>query len=130
MNDEIETLLATDEAALATRWDRLQRWLRERFGKKEASIESILFLIGVQARGRGYEPKLEKDVKQRVIMEGTYHVFETLGFYQHAGMEADGAWIWERLVDLPELTVEDQEKLLRLAILRYFEPYLQTYATE
>ena len=38
-------------------------------------------------------------------------------------MDAEGAWLWERTEDLPELPADAQERLLRTAILRYFEPY-------
>ena len=124
MTDPVQPVLAIDDAVLAERWAGLLAWIAERFGRSNAAIEPILFLIGVQERGAGYQPDLAKEDKQAVIMDGTYHAFETLGFYERVGMESDGAWIWERIVRLPELTVEEQEKLLRVAILRYFEPVL------
>lgn len=116
--------LHVDEEVVEARWNRLLTWVRERFGE-EPGIEGLLFLIGVQARGRGFEPDLEKETKQALIMEGTYHAFEMLGLYEKVGMEADGSWIWERVADDPEqLAVEEQEKLLRIAILAYFDDYL------
>ncbi len=120
MGDPIAVLLQADDEALAARWQRLTAWVEAHF-RREPSIEAILFLIGIQARARGYEPKLAKDRKQDLIMEGTYCVFETLDLYRRVGMDAEGFWIWERTRPLPDLSVEDQEKMLRLAILRYFE---------
>ena len=114
---------------LEVRWDRLQGWLDERFGR-EAGIEGILFLIGVQTRGRGFEPDLEKEAKERLIMEGAYRVFETLGLYERVGMEADGHWIWQRRANHPpNLSVDEQETLLRTAILAYFDNHLGDYET-
>ncbi|HMB92698.1 MAG TPA: hypothetical protein VKP65_17740 [Rhodothermales bacterium] len=120
----LQPYLDADDAELAVRWSSLEQWLTARFGKTP-DIESILFLIGIQARGRGFEPELEKDAKQSLIMEGTYHAFAALGIYERIGMEADGHWIWERVIDHPpDLSVEAQEKLLKIAILQYFEESL------
>ncbi|WP_456427344.1 hypothetical protein [Rhodocaloribacter sp.] len=123
MPDPLETLLQADDADVEARWRRLTAWLRERFDR-EPTIETTLFLIGIQARGMGFEPKLSKARKQALIMEGAYAVFEALGLYERVGMDADGFWIRERTRPLPALSVEGQEKLLRLAILRYFEETL------
>ncbi len=121
MDNPLLAYLDADAADLEARWQQLQAWIDERFGG-EAGIEGILFLIGVQARGRGFEPDLEKEAKERLIMEGAYCVFETLGVYERVGMEADGHWIWQRRIDHPpNLSVEQQETLLKTAILRYFD---------
>ena len=126
MPDPVDVLLQTGDAELAVRWQRLQAWLGERFGRGEPDLEAILFLIGIQSTGRGYEPRLEKETKQDLIMEGTYCAFEAVDLYRRIGAEADGRWIWERTdVPLPKRSVEDQEKLLRLAVLRYFDDVLE-----
>ena len=122
-DDRLHRYLHTDDDALEARWARLQAWLQERFGR-DTGIEAILFLIGIQSRGRGFEPRLQKEAKQELIMEGTYGAFEKLGFYERVGMDESGAWIWERTVEVPKLSVDDQEKLLRLGILAYFEEAL------
>ena len=128
--DSLRTLLERDDAALATRWQHLQAWVEARF-ERAPSIEVILFLIGIQSRGRGFEPDLDKEAKQALIMEGTYCAFATLGIYEHAGIEEDGSWIWERVLDPPsDLSVEEQEKLLKIAILRYFEDILDEASTD
>ncbi|NBB99442.1 MAG: hypothetical protein GVY15_01085 [Bacteroidetes bacterium] len=120
----IHALLAAADGTLEAQWAQVEALVERRFGR-EPTIESILFLIGVQERGRGFEPELEKDVKEALVMEGTYSVFETVGLYVHAGMEADGSWIWERATDLPpDLSPDDQHRLLRLAIIRYFDDLL------
>jgi hypothetical protein len=110
-----------DDALLEERWHRAQEWLRGRFDR-EPGIEAMLFLIGIQSRGRGFEPELDKDQKQDTIMEGTFCAFERLGFYERVGLDENGFWIWERIVhEIPKLSVEDQEKLLKLGILSYFD---------
>lgn len=121
MSVSIEQLLEVDDAELADRWACVERWVGRRFDR-ETSIEGVLFLIGIQSRGRGFEPDLEKEIKQDVVMEGTYCAFETLGLYQRVGIDEDGSWLWERAVErIPKLPVEQQEKLLKLGIVRYFD---------
>lgn len=110
------------EDNLEARWARLLSWVRHRFDR-EAGLEAILFLIGIQARGLGYEPGLDKDTKQGLIMEGTYCAFEAIGLYERMGMEADGAWIWARTQTLPSLSLQDQEQLLKRAVVTYFEQH-------
>lgn len=120
MPNPIRELLDTDDERLAREWRRVESFIEERFGR-DSSIEAILFLIGVQSRGRGYEPELAKEAKQDTIMEGTYCAFEKIGLYERVGIDENGFWIWERSVDeIPRLPVEDQEKLLKLGIIRYF----------
>ncbi len=121
MPDLIESLLATDERTVGAGWERLERQLERRFGKK-GDIESALFLIGIQARGRGFEPKMTKEDKQDLIMEGTYHAFETLGLYERVVTFQNGRTLWQKSASLPAgLVLEDQEKIVRIAILTYFE---------
>lgn len=122
--EPIQALLDTDDATLDAQWQRLETWINTRF-KREPTIEAILFLMGIQSRGHGYEPRLEKEVKQALIMEGTYCAFEHLGFYEKVGADKHGHWIWERIgPKMPKLPIDRQEKLLRIAILRYFDDYL------
>lgn len=129
MDDRIERHLQSDDDTLAERWEGVLDWVRTRFGQ-EGGIEAVLFLIGIQSRGIGYEPDMEKERKQDTIMEGTYCAFEKLGFYERVGMDENGFWIWERSIDsIPKMEIEDQEKLLKLGIVRYFDDVIGRQAT-
>lgn len=113
--------LEIEEEELSRRWDELRSWIKSRF-QKDAGIESILFLIGIQSRGKGYQPKLSKKAKQDLIMEGTYCVFETLDLYKRVGVDEKGHVIWAKNHTItPALTLPEQEKLLKVAILTYFD---------
>lgn len=121
LNPSIEDLLETDDAVIEQRWADVQAWLEPKFGKTPG-IESILFLIGVQSRGHGFQPKLKRHIKQDLIMEGTHCVFETLGLYKRVGNDAKGHTVWEQTTrPNARLSLPQQEKLLRLAILNYFD---------
>ena len=118
------------EGDLELRWQGLSAWLQERFGK-EPDLDGILFLIGVQETGCGYKPELDKRSKERLVVEGTYCAFETLGFYRRIGMEADGHWIWESLEPLPtDLSAREQETVLRLAVISYFHEHMHVDSDE
>ncbi len=117
--DALSTLLATPDALLSAQWEKVQRWLATRFGRDAVGIEAMLFLAGIQQSGGGYHPKMEKEAKQDTIMAGTWAAFETIGLYRQ---DADGQW--HRTADLPDLDLDAQEKLLRLALVRYFTPFL------
>jgi len=123
ISPEIDALLKTDDETLEMRWLHLADWVQKRF-ERAATLEGILFLIGLQERGKGFEPNIPRHKKEAIIMEGTYCAFETIGLYRRTGMEEDGAWIWERVIPLPGLNIEAQEKLLRLAVLSHFEQAL------
>lgn len=121
MADLVTALLRTDDHQIETRWQQLMDHLTPRFGSV-SGIESLLFLVGIQARGQGFQPKLGKEAKQELIMEGTYLVFETLGLYQREVTFQNGRTLWQKAVTYPAgMSLEDQEKLLRIAILAHFE---------
>ncbi len=117
----LEAALATDDALLTAQWEAVQRWLASRFGRDAVGIEAMLFLIGLQQTGQGYKPKMEKEDKQDVIMEGTWAAFEKIGLYARAPQTGE----WVRTTSLPELDLGGQEKLLRVALVRYFAEYVE-----
>ena len=108
---DVESLLADSETA-DRQWTQVSEWAASRY-RREASVESLLFLIGIHARGGDFEVRLKKEAKQDLIMDGTCAALETIGIYQR-----DGAG-WRRIRTLPVLPQEDQERLLRIAIARY-----------
>ena len=121
MPSHLDALLSIENTVLDAKWQVLLAWLEDHFGR-QAGIESILFLIGIQSQGTGYQPKLSKKKKQALIMEGTHCAFETLGLYKRVGMDANGQIVWERTdIPLQKLPLPEQEKLLRVAILSYFD---------
>lgn len=120
---EIDDLLAIANREIDSRWSELEAWLKHRFGR-DAGLESILFLIGIQSRGSGYVPQLEKEEKQDLVMEGLYVALSEIGL---AGSTTDQAPdSLKRPVDLPRLSDGQQQSLLRLGILRYFEQFMDT----
>ncbi|MDQ7039723.1 MAG: hypothetical protein Q9M35_02155 [Rhodothermus sp.] len=114
--------LAAPNQELEARWNQLMAYLEALLGRRPADIEQVLFLIGIQERGRGYEPGLSREQKQELIMEGARYAFAAIGLYRRV---SDHPIAWEPAFSpWPKLSREDQEKLLRIAILEYFKPLL------
>ena len=124
MPHPVSEWLSADDEALEQSWSVLQTELAHRFGGS-VGVEGMLFLIGIQEEGRGFEPRLKKERKQELIMRGTHSVMETLGLYRRVGGPDTDDVSWERTHPLPELTIEEQEKLLRVGIIRYFAAHLR-----
>lgn len=119
-SEQLERLLSIPDDEHERQWKALVRDLESRFGRMP-DVDAILFLIGVQSVGRGYEPDLPKERKQSLIMEGSYLALETVDLYRRMGLERNGFWIWEKVADVPKLSVDDQERLLQIGILNYFD---------
>jgi hypothetical protein len=118
--DSLDSLLRMSDADLDAAWGRLESMFRVRFAR-EASVEAALFLVGIQARGKGFTDRLRKEEKQDLIMLGTWTVLEHV---QLANLdESTGAW--ERTTPLPVLDVAAQERFLRAAIVRYFAAHVE-----
>lgn len=115
----IESLV--QDPGLDETWKRTCAWAAERFGR-EPSVESLLFLIGIDSRDGEFEPRLKKEMKQDLIMEGTHAVLAGIGVYE----KIDAPPGWARIRIVPVLSEDDQERLLRAAIARYLAPLLQT----
>lgn len=119
MSEQLEQLLATPDLVIQAEWEALGKWFQKTF-QKTFSIEGILFFIGLQEAGTAPKRRLEKEVKQDLIVLGTYHVLATLGLYAKI-RTTTGEEVWQPLLRIPKMEVEAQEKILQQAILAYFK---------
>ncbi len=95
---------------------KLQAWL----GKTPANLESVLFLIGVNELGQGVK-EFSKEEKQDLMHIATCKVLSLSGFYQLEGLDEAGWPHWKSLKKLPHFDLLEQEKLLKMHILEYFD---------
>lgn len=113
--EAIARYLQIEDREVEARWEALLHCLAAQFGRLPLGIEQVLFLIGIQERGRGYEPNLPREEKQALVVDGAGYALATLGLFRRL---VSG---WEPiLTPWPVLSREAQEKLLRVAILEYF----------
>ena len=94
--------------------------LEEIIGQRPKDLNSVLFLIGAQELGLG--PKqFDKEEKQDLIHIGICKVLSLVGYYELIGTDEDGWPHWQATKKLPSLSVGEQEKLLRIQVMEYFD---------
>ncbi|TAG57260.1 MAG: hypothetical protein EAZ27_03115 [Cytophagales bacterium] len=103
-------------------WNNFLNTFSEQFGKKP-DLNGILYLIGVQELGKGPQ-EFSKEEKQDLMHIATCKLFSTLDYYELEGHDAEGWPHWKQLKPLPKLNILEQEKLLKMQILDYFENIL------
>jgi hypothetical protein len=100
-------------------WQLLLDRLKDFVGK-EANLDAILFLIGIQELGKGFL-HFSKEEKQDLMHIGTCKVLSFSGYYELDGLDADGWPHWKLVKSIPSLTLDEQEKMLKMHVLEYFE---------
>lgn len=104
---------------LDRKWLKLRERLKEVLGRKPADLKGVLFLIGVQELGRGYN-NFSKEEKQDLIHLGICKCLSLAGFYELEGTDADGWPHWTLKKKLPHFDILEQEKLLKMHVIEYF----------
>lgn len=109
---------------LEKRWSKLLLGLKDTIGKKPADLNGVLFLIGVQELGQGNKI-FTKEQKQDLMHIAVCKVLSYAGFYELDYVDQDGWPHWKLIKELPHFDLLDQEKLLKLQVLDYFEQEYQ-----
>lgn len=101
-------------------WNRLIKGLENRVGKKPKDLNAVLFLIGVQELGLGAK-NFDKEEKQDLMHIAVCKVLSLSGYYELDGIDENGWPHWKLTKALPHFDLLEQEKLLKMHILEYFE---------
>ena len=109
---------------LEKRWSKLLKGMEELIGKKPNDLNGVLFLIGVQELGQGNK-NFSKEQKQDLMHIGICRVLSQVGFYELDYIDQDGWPHWKLVNKLPHFDVLEQEKLLKIQVLEYFETEFQ-----
>lgn len=105
---------------LARLWSALLKDLALVIGKKPKDLNGVLFLIGVHELGQGVK-QFSKEEKQDLLHIAVCKVLSFSGFYQLEGLDEEGWPHWRLTKPLPHFDLFEQEKLLKMHILEYFE---------
>lgn len=105
-------------------WQRLRLKLKDVVGKKPRDLNSILLLVGVQELGKG-TIEFSKEQKQDLMHIAICKVLSLSGYYILEGLDEDGWPHWKNVKDLPHFDLIEQEQLLKMHILEYFENEIQ-----
>ncbi|GHB39876.1 hypothetical protein [Mongoliitalea lutea] len=109
---------------LEKRWSKLLMGLEELIGKKPKDLNGVLFLIGVQELGQGNKT-FSKEEKQDLMHIAICKVLSLAGFYELDYIDQEGWPHWKLLKKLPHFDILEQEKLLKIQVLEYFEQEFQ-----
>lgn len=105
---------------LQRRWQALLAELEKIVAKKPKDLNGVLFLIGMQELGRG-PGRFTKEEKQDLMHIAICKVLSLAGYYTLEGQDAQGWPHWKLVKKLPHFDLLEQEKLLKMHVLEYFE---------
>ncbi len=100
-------------------WQNLLNKLETVVGKKPTDLKSVLFLIGVQELGKGVK-EFTKEEKRDLMHIAICKVLSLSGFYVLEGLDETGWPHWKIKNKLPRFDVLEQEKLLKMQVIEYF----------
>ncbi|WP_194976299.1 hypothetical protein [Aquiflexum lacus] len=109
---------------LEKRWGKLLLGINDLVGKKPSDLNGVLFLIGVQELGQGNK-NFSKEQKQDLMHIAICKVLSLAGFYELDYIDQDGWPHWKLIKKLPHFNMLEQEKLLKIQVLEYFEQEFQ-----
>jgi hypothetical protein len=105
---------------LERKWNSLLDDLNDIIGKKPKDLNGVLFLIGVQELGKGTKT-FSKEEKQDLMHIGICKVLSLAGYYTLEGHDQEGWPHWKLTKKLPHFDLLEQEKLLKMHVMEYFE---------
>jgi hypothetical protein len=105
---------------LQRKWGALINELESIVGRKPKDLNSVLFLIGVQELGKGNKT-FSKEEKQDLMHIAICKVLSYSGYYVLEGVDKEGWPHWKLIKKLPHFDLLEQEKLLKMHVLEYFE---------
>lgn len=105
---------------LERQWALLLNELERSIGKRPKDLNGVLFIVGIQELGKGAKP-FSKEEKQDLMHIAICRVLSLSGYYELEGTDKDGWPHWKPLKQLPRFDLLEQERLLKMHVLEYFE---------
>ena len=101
-------------------WQEFLNELEKNFGKRPKDLNAVLFIIGVQELGKGAK-NFSKEEKQDLMHIAICKVLSLAGYYELEGIDDSGWPHWKLIKKLPHFDLLEQEKLLKMLVIEYFE---------
>ncbi|MEQ8925133.1 MAG: hypothetical protein RLO81_04930 [Fulvivirga sp.] len=111
---------------LERKWQELRLNLQKVLGKRPKDLNAILFVIGVQELGKGVK-NFDKEEKQDLLHIAICKVLSLSGFYELEGLDEEGWPHWKPTKKLPHFDLLEQEKLLKMHVIEYFENEVELF---
>jgi len=109
--------MKTESAEIIENWKKVTAFFENSYGG-EIDLQAILFLIGVQELGKGYQ-KFNKNQKLDVMHIAICTLLAPYGYYEFDGIDADGWPHWKATDKLPHLKPGQQAQLMKASIIDY-----------
>lgn len=101
-------------------WDKIVQLLSTKFNEGEIlTLESIIYLIGVQELGKGAQ-KFKKDAKIDLMHIAICRLLEPFGYYEFDFFDEEGWPHYKNTKPLPKLKSGEQTVLMKEAVVMYF----------
>ncbi len=110
------------DAEVEIELQKIIKQLSAQFGE-DMDFKGVLFLIGVQELGKGHRV-FGKDEKLGLMHIAVCTLLEEYGYYEFMGKDEDGWPHWKSTAKLPSLKPMEQERLIKQAIVLYFQKNL------
>lgn len=107
-------------AEINIKWKKVLDFFEARFDRKP-DLNAILFLIGVRELGQLPETNFTKEEKTLLMHIANCRVLSYSGYYKQVGINQKGFPVYENALPIPNLSLFEQENLLRQHIIEYFE---------
>jgi hypothetical protein len=101
-------------------WQELLQEMEKNFGKRPKDLNAVLFIIGIQELGKGAK-NFSKEEKQDLLHIAICKVLSLAGYYELEGIDEAGWPHWKLVKKLPHFDLLEQEKLLKMLVIDYFE---------
>lgn len=108
-----------EQKSFALRWYEVRNRVKEQFGQRP-DINAMLYIIGMNEVGIVKEV-WEKEEKQDLMHIAVCKLFSTEGYYKYSHTDEEGWPHYELNTSLPKLNLKEQDELLKLKIVEYFE---------
>ena len=106
------------------KWDRLKAWFEKEF-KMDADADAMLFMIGVQELGKGFE-EFSKTQKLELIHIGVCSVLLKEGYYSLSHIDTDGWPHFTLIKKLPYIRGQQQSSFIKKHLLNYFSEIINS----
>lgn len=104
-------------------WEKVLKKIETTFGKRPNDLNSVLFIVGVHELGKGAR-RFTKEEKQDLMHIALCKILSLAGYYELEGIDKEGWPHWKLVKKLPHLDMLEQEKLMKMHIIEYFEQEL------
>ena len=104
---------------LEKKWRETVNSISKNFEEK-LDMQAILFLIGLQELNKDFQ-QYSKDKKLEIMHIAICALLEPAGYYKYIGRDEDGWPHFENTKKIPALNEEEQENMMKEAIIEYFQ---------